>query len=386
MKKLLICNLPLIGVFLLSCSSGNKESFKADSKVIFTEFLVGNRLDDRAVEITNFSDKEIDLSAYSIRIFPSYDKEAKYTIALEGTLSPNGSYVVCYSASSEEIKAKANLITSDLMNIGGYPMGLFNKDRLLDCIGHISYPLSLFSQMTMIRKNERRKPKEISNENDWLLYSKGYIDNLGNGICPISEEEALDGPRLSEEALSLPFFDPNNSDRGAGGAVEVSIAYLGDGDTTNFNYPEEFHSNGIRDGHSIRYYGIDTPEVQHGTSINAEPWGEAAASFNNSELRSAEHIRIQSIKGGGVKENYGRLLGYVWYTDKTNPEPEDYSLLNHIMLLNGLAKTYYESEMSNTMAYKDVPYSSYMKNAENHAKELKIKIHGEVDPNFSYDI
>ncbi len=80
------------------------------------------------------------------------------------------------------------------------------------------------------------------------------------------------------------------------------------------------------------------------------------------------------------------MLAYVWYSNVENPEPSDYIMLNFVMVREGYAWLYFanESLTNDTMFYKQLAYTNFMRNAEIRAENLGIKIHGEKDPNFNY--
>ena len=109
-----------------------------------------------------------------------------------------------------------------------------------------------------------------------------------------------------------------------------------DGDTT--------HVETLKYGYTvkIRYLGIDTPE----SSSDLEEWGKTAALYNESKLKDATYIILQSQgRAKGDLENYastvdgnGRNLAYVWYTDKENPVLEDFKCLNLEMVYQGLSQ------------------------------------------------
>ena len=112
----------------------------------------------------------------------------------------------------------------------------------------------------------------------------------------------------------------------------------------------------------------------------------AAKKFNNQVINNAKSFAIQTSKGGSYRDAYGRLLGYVWYSNLSNPSPSDYMCLNFEMVREAYAFTYFDEVTNNryTMFYKSVAYTNIMRNAELRAKNNGWKIHGETDPDFHY--
>ena len=99
----------------------------------------------------------------------------------------------------------------------------------------------------------------------------------------------------------------------------------------------------------------------------------------NSLLESGHNsdtLYLQSVKGGSVTGNYGRLLSFVY---------ADSYMVNFIMVKEGLSQ---EGKISQTyddgMTYKGLPYSTYFKQAEYYAQENRLGIYGQQDPYWDY--
>jgi endonuclease YncB( thermonuclease family) len=368
-----------------SFSSSSTEElypFVGDSPLIFSEFDGGSSSTNRAVELTNLSGEAIDLSAYSIAIYRGDSKTPTYFVPLQGSLAAQASYVIASDSANTDFQAKANLVSPNLINNGTYPMLLLKGEQRVDTLGFPGYQTSWGYQSSIVRKKEFFSGTDTFVADDWVYYAADDLSHLGNSSCPLSEASLLDGPRLDESVFSLSYIGSNGL--GAGGVAEVSVAYYGDGDTTDFNYPSEINAAGYEDGHPFRYQNIDTPETQHGTYIQAQPWGYAAADFTNGLLRNASHILVQSIAGGDLTETYGRLLGFVWYTTVTAPSASDYRMLNHQIVVNGYSKVAFSGVTTSQMISNGLSYYSYLFDGNNHAERLGLKVHGEKDPNFTY--
>jgi endonuclease YncB( thermonuclease family) len=368
-----------------SASSSSNEgvyAFQAGSSLIFSEFDGGSSSSDRAVELSNLSEEALDLSAYTIAIYRGDSKSPTYRLPLSGSLAGKGVYVIASDTANEALKAKANLVSSMLINNGTFPMILLLGEKRVDTLGFPGYQTSWGYQSSIVRKAEYFAGADTFVADDWVYYAADDLSHLGSSLCPLSEESLLAGPRLEASAFSLPYIGSDGL--GTGGVVEVSVAYYGDGDTTDFNYPASLNAAGYEDGHAFRYQNIDTPETQHGNYIQAQPWGYAAADFTNTLLRSASHILVQSIAGGGLTETYGRLLGFVWYTSVASPSASDYRMLNHQIVVNGYSKVAFSGVSTSQMLSAGLSYYSYLFDGNNHAERLGLKVHGEKDPNFTY--
>ena len=378
----------LVPILLFSsCQKGNMQelSFQEGSPIIFSEFQRGNSADTRIVEIANIGTEKVELNDYYIAIYHGITTEIEKKIELKNyNLEPNETLVIAYDKCPQEVLDKADIITSDLMVDGTWPIALCKGNNTIDVLGKIGYQTEYGKYIDLVRKKEFMIGRKEIKAYDWINYCADDYSHLGTIETTISEEELLAGPKLSAADFNKPFADDNGY--GCGGAVKVTLAYTGDGDTTNFNFPSSVRQYGVNSRHSVRYIRINTPEIQHGTSIDAQPWGEAAKAYNNDVLDNAKAFAIQTETGQSLFDTYERLLAYVWYANVSNPAPEDYICLNSEMLVQGLAFLYFyeEAPYAKTNLYKQVSYTNILKNNELYAKEKGIKVHGERDPNFNY--
>ncbi|MCQ2772879.1 MAG: thermonuclease family protein [Bacilli bacterium] len=401
MKKCVALN--LLGLAILaSCSLPNNSSngvdgvsnnnggeaptglleYESGSKLIFTEFFIGNSVNDRALEVSNIGDSPIDLSDYSVIIYRSGSLEDPYEIKLKGQLAAKTPYVISYEGANEKILAVSNQTDELFPNIGKYPMILAHGNKKVDTLGVPGYSTTWCDKVDMVRKVEYYYGADKFEPYDYIGYTNENSDRLGQHGCPKSEKELLKGPSIKQEFYSLPFLQ--SSTTGGGGFTEVTIASYGDGDTTRFNYSSDVNAMGIEDGHSCRYENLDTPETQHGTSINAQPWGNAAADYTNSILRGAKRFMLQSLPGVSVTETFGRLLCYVWASNESSGDLSSYFLVNYLIVLNGYSEVKFSGDTSSKMLVDDISYYSYMIDAQNKAAKEGLKVHGEKDPNFNY--
>lgn len=108
-------------------------------------------------------------------------------------------------------------------------------------------------------------------------------------------------------AIAILVFD-GDDDGGDGGGEAVrdgataEVTEVVDGDT--------IHAIVDGEDESVRYVGIDTPEVD--PSIGVECFGEEA-SRRNHKLVAGERVRL--VFGAERRDRYGRLLAYVYVGD-----------------------------------------------------------------------
>ncbi len=367
-----------------SDSTSEKElTFKEGSSLIFTEFFKGDLSSDRAVEISNIGNDSIDLNKYSIVIYKSGSFDSKYEIKLSGTLEAKKSYVVAYVSANDEIKKVANQLDDQFPNIGYYPMVITDGTYIYDTLGTLGFSVNWCDNVDLVRKNEYMVGKNNFEPYDWIGYANTDYSRLGVLECPLSEEEILKGPRIASPFTEYSFFKEGSTTLGGGGFIDVTINSLVDGDTTKFNYPSEVNNAGFRNGTSVRYQNIDTPEIDHGGASPADPWGDAAKDYTGSLLTKAKRIRLQSLPNVSITETFGRLLLYVWASNETSGDDSFY-MVNYDIVLNGYSKVAFAGDTSGKMLYKGISYYQFLIDANNKAAKEGLKVHGEKDPNYNY--
>ena len=101
--------------------------------------------------------------------------------------------------------------------------------------------------------------------------------------------------------------------------------------------------------------------------------GREAKNYNNEVLKNAKHILVQTNKDYALRETYGRLLGYVWYTNIENPTLNDYRMLNYELLVNGYCRSDSRTKYEN-MSYLDMYYTNYFDYAYEYASNLRLGV------------
>ena len=377
-KFLLSSIFVLILPLMVSCSLKNKDM------PFISEVFCKNSLNG-AIEITNT--KALNEDVY-INFYKS--NEILYSRNLKDDFKNyTNTSIVYLNSSFKESLDYEKVIRLD----GDYSYG-FNyieivdkKGNVVDSIGNKTYDITYINNGTLIRNENSLYPIKDFTILNWYkviddpTYNSTYAKSkyLGNLNTPISYDKFLEGPKLN----SYYFNDCNflNENNGPGGGVhETSVISYGDGDTTIFDFEGISNLNSVE---RTRYYYIDTPETSHpDMGIKEDEWGEYAADFTNSRLKNAKSIVIQSALGGQLRETYGRLLGFVWYSNVENPTYSDYTLLNYELAINGLCEVNISSDLD-LLVSSEIPYHYYFKFALEYAKSKGLKMWGEKDPKFN---
>lgn len=349
---------------LSSCSTSNK----TNSKLLISEVIEGSG-NNRAVELYNMSDEEISLDEYSLNFYVGGNESPTFSLSLEGNvINPKSTFVISHDDSDEGIKSITDFSSSKVMFVGSEQISLNKGKKIIDLVGNIGYQSAFNEDITLVRKTNYFISRNKWEEYDWIRYSIDNFKYLGNITNSVTPEEMEQGPKINQEYEGLPFIDETNPELGGGGYTNVTLYSGVDGDTAKFYYPEV---SSITNGTKVRFQNINTPESY---AENVMPWGIPAKFWTTEKLEKAQNIKLQSLKGGLLKENYERVLAWVWV---------DGELLNYKIVKNGYSEISFGSV--DNMFYKDISYTNWLYDAQLYAKMNKKAIWGEKDPYWDYD-
>lgn len=353
-----------------------QKEYIPNPNILFTEVNTGTRFSDRAIEISNISNEDISLKDYAFNMYRGNNNVPTETIKLDDyTIKASSSFVIAYSNANQSILDKADLISDLYLNDGTFAAGLTYHEKLFDVVGVIGYMVNYAQGAVLLRLKEYFRQTTEFDLSEWIRNPINTIDSLGNTDV-ISEETLLNGPKLTDKDFELPFC--TEQAKGSGGLIKVSYNRNIDGDTTSFNYGYSYSDFGVSGSNNTRYFAIDTPEIAHSPDEVAEPYGNEARDFTNSQLNKAKHYYVQSVNGYTFRETYGRMLGYVWISFVDNPKSEDFVLLNWLIVKNGFSDPSFisrEGEYHSLMTYEGIDYIEYIYFAQQYAIKNKLNIH-----------
>lgn len=388
LSALLISGCNLLNISSNSSASNNSSNQeKVETKLLISEYIEGSGENNKAIEIYNFSDEEVDLSEYKIA---HYRRETTpdSTVALSGTIKAKETFVVVADSSdSQELRSKADLISKDLFFTGKGVVALLLNDEIVDSLGYLTYYNEYAADVTLVRKVDYLNPRVEYDAYDWIKYAKDNYKYLGNVENSVTPEELLNGPCLDDKYLDLnayPFYyNTGNALKGGGGAVKGAVKSNIDGDTSDLYVeginPSEFMESKYYGTTSkgtwlrARYYGVDTPES--GGVGGIQEFGMMAKYYTAYIQNNAENMYIQTVKDDSLLGNFGRLLGYIWADKDT--------MVNYETIKAGYSVSLFDTHYD--MMYKDIPYESYFYNANLYARKNKLGRYGEKDPYWNYD-
>ncbi len=365
MKKIIKTLAVVLCLFeLSSCNdSEKKKEPQPQGNLMITEFIQNGF--NSALELYNYSEKEIDLGSYRLKLAfedPQY-------INLSGKLGAKQTYIIAYNSDyvNEEIKNKANLLTDNLFYSGKLQIIVENNNKAVDVLGVEGSQYEYCKDRGIVRKQNYLRPTTNFDEYEWIRYPKTTLTNLGNVNNTVTEEELLEGPKIDiSVAETSPYISETNSTLGGGGFVTVTVRSYGDGDTTTFNIPTYL---GFGSYSSVRYQNVDTRETM---SNMTQEWGVPAKNYTNERLRNAKRIQLQSVLNAPLQETFERMLAWVWI---------DGTLQNFMLVKEGYSDVAFGE---NESIYKGIYYYDWLYHAKLYAKRNKLKIHGEKDPYWDY--
>ena len=353
--------------------------------LVISKLYTASTQSNNIIELYNNSDKDLKLDKYTIDIYGNGAKEISETISLSGTIKANDYFVIAGNNVDTSLVTETIDVTYDanLPFNGNDAIQLSKGKNAIDVVGIIGFDLDFSINSTLIRLGEKEDYiAQVEYERyNFINYVPDLFEYLRNDNHEIKTlNDLLSGPMLEQRYKDMPFLDPQNASMGFGGTVKVDSYSPGDGDTSFFTTSEV---EGI-DG-SFRYYYIDTPEVD-GPHVSAEPWGYVASKYNKEYKLpgSSQDVYLQSIPGISTTDTHDRGLGLVWINDY---------LAQFLVVSEGLS-TPVSASLSRTdiqLAYKNVPYLTFMQFAEQRAREngwgmygFPMKEDGEKSPDWNY--
>ena len=389
MMKKSYLTLTLTTFLIAACNPSSISSSETPPElpnIVISKLFTATPTRNNVIELYNPTDALISLSGISLDFYNNGSNEITNQILLNGEIEASGYYVIGSSVHDlVEVKATMDfqLETGSLPFNGDDAIRLSKGNRVIDAIGVIGFDIAYSTNQTLIRLGDKEdyQASPTYNRFQFISYLPNLFEYLKNDLHEIKTHDQLyEGPRLEARYATYPFVQTGSTTIGGGGYVQTTNVSIADGDTATFAPAGAFS------GSSVRYYYINTPEVD-GNYVRAEPWGYVASKYNKEFVMrnsSQSVFYIQSIMGGALKEVNNRALALVWVNQQ---------LAQFLIVREGLSENVASdfTQIDLNLSYKNVPYLFFLQYAENVAKlngwgtkGFPTKADGEKSPDWNY--
>lgn len=181
---------------LLTLCIASALSGTASAEIILSQYVEGGSY-NKAVEIANTGTEAVTLTGYQLAKSSNGGGEwANHLDLSDVTIAANQVYVVAHSQASDEIKAVAGNLNSDVANFNGDdPIALVKDGQLHDVIG-VMGDVDFAKDTTLVRNSDALTPSATYQAGQWTTFPKDNIDGLGqlNAVEPPAAFEcSVDG-------------------------------------------------------------------------------------------------------------------------------------------------------------------------------------------------
>lgn len=150
--------------------------------LIISEYSEGASF-NKFLEITNISDKDIDLSAYLLRIYTNGNESSTNQVQLSGTLAAGASKVYKNSKADATLPdgVEAEAINDDVINFNGNdPIAIICNEGIADILGTIGSDADFAKDVTLRRLSTVTAPTATYNSDEWETLGMDDLTGFGS--------------------------------------------------------------------------------------------------------------------------------------------------------------------------------------------------------------
>lgn len=150
--------------------------------LIISEYSEGASF-NKFLEITNISDKDIDLSAYLLRIYTNGNESSTNQVQLSGTLAAGASKVYKNSKADATLPdgVEAEAINDDVINFNGNdPIAIICNNEIADLLGEIGSSADFGKDVTLRRLSTVTAPTATYNTEEWETLGMDDLTGFGS--------------------------------------------------------------------------------------------------------------------------------------------------------------------------------------------------------------
>lgn len=162
------------------------DSTVTTSDIFISEYVEGSG-NNKAIEIYNPTDSEIDLSNYIFKLYANGRDTTDQVQERSGSLAPGETKVYANSQADQALLDKADVTASYPNNVANYngddAIELIKNGTVIDVfgvVGSVAWEDTLTSNHTLVRKSSITGPSTTWSLDDWDDYPQDTFDHLGS--------------------------------------------------------------------------------------------------------------------------------------------------------------------------------------------------------------
>ncbi|WP_026701904.1 metallophosphoesterase [Salibacterium aidingense] len=255
----------LISTFLFPITAITTNAASAPSDLIISEYVMEVR-HNKAVELYNGTDSEMDVSEYTLERYSGDADSAEESVQVSGSLASGGTYVLYHGEADGDLKDKGDLENSSVIDFNGRDSVVLRKaGDVIDSIGQAGAGEEWGKDVTLIRNGDVRAGDTTMDDafdpsEEWEQWKAGPFDDLGSHHMndPVSEAPGEDEAVPDSEKKEEHALDKTSSNN----VKEITEPYI---------VLEDFEDGiGTWQASGARYNSIDAlvtnEEARHGSS------------------------------------------------------------------------------------------------------------------------
>lgn len=317
------------------------ETTEFATDLIISEYVEGSS-NNKALELYNGTGAIVDLSQYTIELYPNGAVAPSQKLKLSGTLEHGKTYVIVHGSANAGLKAIANLQNTSVMAFNGDDALVLRKsNQVVDSFGQVGTQVKWGENVTLVRKSSILSGDSIIDDSfdtsiEWSNYPIDTFEYLGahemgtgspgdpgdpgeTEITSIADARGLDpGTTVTIKGVVAANLRNTISVQDATGGIAVRPTSL------NVKIGDEVTLT----GKTADYRGLlqlDSATIVGELVVVGEPTakvitGAEVNEANESLLVKTESIEILSVEDGGSWANYTATDGTTEFIvrDETN--------------------------------------------------------------------
>ncbi|TYK66558.1 ExeM/NucH family extracellular endonuclease [Colwellia echini] len=281
-------------------------SFSASAELFISEYVEGGSY-NKAIELYNPSNTNVDLSNYKIKLYQNGNSSANYVINLSGSINQYSTFVIAHQ--DIDSRAIVDLSTTNLLHNGDDAIELIYNDQVIDSFGRVGEdPGSQWGsgaitskdhslvRLATISTGDTNSNDEFQPSNEWQAFDKDTLTNLGSHTFT-GDDGANNGGEEGEGGEDGESGSGNNNDYTAACNTEFTPIHAIQG-TTNTSpiAGDTVWTEGVVTANFQQsgYNGFFMQSADNETDLLAESAEGVFVYHNNTMVNVGDRIRINA--------------------------------------------------------------------------------------------